>query len=104
MLLVKSSSPFLSVSVRLCRFIHLVPAPRAALAPESNSRWGLAKATVKIDKNGHKRKPTEKSKAGRRMLDQPESSRSAPGSLVPIPSDECMQSAVLRSPVEITNQ
>jgi hypothetical protein len=41
--------------------------PRAALAPESNSRWGLAKATVKIDKNGHERKPTEKSKTGRRM-------------------------------------
>jgi hypothetical protein len=42
---------------------------------------------VKIDKNGHERKPTEKSKTGRRMLNQPESSRSAPGSLVPIPSE-----------------
>jgi hypothetical protein len=26
MLFVKSSSPFFSVSVRLCRFIHVVPA------------------------------------------------------------------------------
>jgi hypothetical protein len=78
--------------------------PRAALAPEGNSRWGLAKATVKIDKNGHQRKPTEKSKTGKRMLHQPESSRSAPGSLVPIPPNERMQSAVLHSPVEITSQ
>jgi hypothetical protein len=77
--------------------------PRAALAPESNSRWGLAKATVKIDKNGHQRTPTEKSKTGRRMLDQPESSRSAPRPFVPISSSERMQSAVLHSPIEITN-
>jgi hypothetical protein len=87
MLLVKTSSPFLSVSV----------------APEGNSRWGLAKATVKADKNGHERTPTEKSKIGRRMLNQPVSSRSAPGSFVPIPSNERMQSAVLHSPIEITN-
>jgi hypothetical protein len=59
---------------------------------------------VKIDKNGHQRTPTEQSKTGRRMLDQPESSRSAPGSLVPIPSNERMQSAVLHSPVELTVQ
>jgi hypothetical protein len=38
------------------------------------------------------------------MLHQPESSRSAPGSLVPIPSNERMQSAVLHSPVEITDE
>jgi hypothetical protein len=75
--------------------------PRAALAPEGNSRWGLAKATVKIDKNGHQRTPTEKSKTGTRMLNQPVSSRSAPGSLVPIPSNERMQSAMLHSPIEI---
>jgi hypothetical protein len=105
MLLVES---FLAVFVRQCPFVSFHPRcscpPRAALAPEGNSRWGLAKATVKIDKNGHKRKQTEKSKTGRRMLNQPEFSRSAPGSLVPIPSNERMQSAVLHSPVEITSQ
>jgi hypothetical protein len=57
---------------------------------------------VKIDKNGHQRTPTEQSKTGRRMLDQPESSRSAPGSLVPIPSDECVKPVLLHSPVEAT--
>jgi hypothetical protein len=34
--------------------------PRAALAPKGKSRWGLAKATVKIDTNGNKRKQTER--------------------------------------------
>jgi hypothetical protein len=96
---------FLAVFVRRCPFVSFHPRcscpPRAALAPEGNSRWGLAKATVKIDKNGHERTPTEKSKTGTRMLNQPESSRSAPGSLVPIPSNERMQSAMLHSPIEI---
>jgi hypothetical protein len=99
---------FLAVFVRQCPFVSFHPRcscpPRAALAPESNSCWGLATATVKIDKNGNKRKQTEKSKTGRRMLNQPESSRSAPGSLVPIPSNERMQSAVLHSAIEITNK
>jgi hypothetical protein len=102
----KKSKKFLAVFVRQCPFVSFHSRcscpPRAALAPKGKSRWGLAKATVKIDKNGHERKPTEKSKTGRRMLDQPESSRSAPGSLVPIPSNERMQSAVLHSPIEIT--
>jgi hypothetical protein len=31
------------------------------------------------------------------MLDQPESSRSAPGSLVPLPSDECVKSVAFTS-------
>jgi hypothetical protein len=104
----KKSKKFLSVFFRQCPFVSFHSRcscpPRAALAPKGKSRWGLAKATVKIDKNGNKRKQTEKSKTGRRMLNQPESSRSAPGSLVPFPSNERMQSAVLHSPVEITVQ
>jgi hypothetical protein len=38
------------------------------------------------------------------MLHQPEFSCSAPGPIVPIPSNERMQSAVLHSPVEITDE
>jgi hypothetical protein len=100
----KMSKKFLAVFVRQCPFVSFHPRCSCPLAPEGNSRWGLATSTVKIDKNGHERKPTEKSKTGRRMLNQPESSRSAPGSLAPIPSNERMQSAVLHSPVEITVQ
>ena len=94
----------LAVGVRQCPFVSFHPRcscpPRAALAPTGNSRWGLAKTTVKIDKNGHERTPTEKSKTGRRMLNQPVSSRTA-SSFAPIPSNERMQSAVLHSPVGI---
>jgi hypothetical protein len=52
----------------------------------------VAKATVKIDKNGHERTPTEKFKTG----------RTAPGLLVPISSSERMQPAVFHSLIEIT--
>jgi hypothetical protein len=54
-----------SVCVRLCRLIQSVSA-----------RYGLAKATVKNDTNGHRRTPTEKAK----------------------------RSAALHSPVEITDE
>ncbi|HSU93816.1 MAG TPA: hypothetical protein VLI43_08895 [Gemmatimonadaceae bacterium] len=74
-------SPFMSVSVHLCRSIQVFPARLARPSPLREESLGAGKGNCE---DRHKRTRTDKSKTGRRMLNQPVFSRSAPGSFDPI--------------------